>query len=227
MPTLTIQHHAVLFALLSRQAITRRGEAGKAAVLKAMTRYGNERGERMARNALDRGDELTLLNSQAYGEWRPEHPGQVESGVISGQPTLTTHISRCPWCDAWAKHGLTEYGKYYCVNIDNAWFQGFNPEFLCTPTTPAMSWGGERCEFDWGAPLSEEEIQQLAQKKQQLGDSCVRDFSFHTAHILHTVSQVLIEELGEEGQAAVAAAKSEFDSLFGPECLKSIEGIYP
>jgi len=47
-----IEHHAMLFAFLSRQAITLAGEAGKEAILKGMTKYGNERGARMAKNAL-------------------------------------------------------------------------------------------------------------------------------------------------------------------------------
>ena len=38
-----IEHHAVLFALLSKQAILLAGESGKEAILKGMTKYGNER----------------------------------------------------------------------------------------------------------------------------------------------------------------------------------------
>ena len=64
---LTIEHHAVMFALLAKHAIEISGEKGKEAILAGMTRYGNERGRRMALNALERGDKLTVLNSQAYG----------------------------------------------------------------------------------------------------------------------------------------------------------------
>lgn len=137
---LTIEHHAVMFALLAKHAIEISGEKGKEAILAGMTLYGNERGRRMALNALERSDKLTVLNSQAYGEWKPDFPGQMEFGVTCGMPVLHTYIARCAWCDAWAKHGLTEYGKYYCCNIDNAWFQGFNPEFTCTQLNPPMSW---------------------------------------------------------------------------------------
>ena len=150
---LTIEHHAVMFALLAKHAIEISGEKGKEAILAGMTLYGNERGRRMALNALERGDKLTVLNSQAYGEWKPDFPGQMEFGVTCGMPVLHTYIARCAWCDAWAKHGLTEYGKYYCCNIDNAWFQGFNPEFTCTQLNPPMSWGGDCCRFSWGDSL--------------------------------------------------------------------------
>ena len=150
---LTIEHHAVMFALLAKHTIEISGEKGKEAILAGMTRYGNERGRRMALNALERGDKLTVLNSQAYGEWKPDFPGQMEFGVTCGMPVLHTYIAKCAWCDAWAKHGLTEYGRYYCCNIDNAWFQGFNPEFTCTQLNPPMSWGGDCCRFSWGDSL--------------------------------------------------------------------------
>lgn len=38
-----------------------------------MTTYGNERGARMAANALAHGDELTTMTNQAYGEWEPDY----------------------------------------------------------------------------------------------------------------------------------------------------------
>ena len=143
-----IEHHAVLFALLSKRAIELCGEAGKASILRGMTIYGNERGQRMAANALAHGDEPNVMTNQAYGEWKPDYEGQMEFGQLRTEPTLQTYISKCAWCDAWAKHGLTEYGKYYCVNVDNAVYLGFQDKYACTPTATAMSWGGERCEFD-------------------------------------------------------------------------------
>lgn len=215
--TCKIEHHAILFALLSKNAITLAGEAGKEAILKGMTKYGNERGARMAARALAHGDELTTMTNQAYGEWKPDYAGQMDFGTIHTEPTLQTYIAKCAWCDAWKKHDLTEYGKYYCVNVDNAVYQGFRSDFVCTPTTTSLSWGGERCEFDWGHPLSAEEVIQLAEKKKTLGSSCMRDFNFHTAHLLHTVGGTLKEELGETGELAVQKGIEEYIEKFGQE----------
>ncbi|MBQ8803875.1 MAG: L-2-amino-thiazoline-4-carboxylic acid hydrolase [Tyzzerella sp.] len=215
--TCKIEHHAILFALLSKSAITLAGEAGKEAILKGMTKYGNERGARMAKNALANGDDLTTMTNQAYGEWKPDYAGQMDFGTIHTEPTLQTYIAKCAWCDAWKKHNLTEYGKYYCVNVDNAVYQGFRPDFVCTPTTTALSWGGERCEFDWGHPLTAEEVTLLAEKKKALGSSCMKDFNFHTAHLLHTVGNTLKEELGETGEIAVQKAIEEYIEKFGQE----------
>lgn len=56
-----IEHHAILFALLAKEAILECGDVGKEAILEGMTTYGNERGARMAANALAHGDELNTM----------------------------------------------------------------------------------------------------------------------------------------------------------------------
>lgn len=220
-----IEHHAMMFAFLAKHAIELCGEAGKEAILKGMTAYGKERGARMAANALAHGDELTTMTNQAYGEWKPDYDGQMEFGQLRTEPTLQTYIAKCAWCDAWKKHNITEYGKYYCVNVDNAVYQGFRPDFVCTPTTTSLSWGGERCEFDWGYPLSPEEAKELAEKKKELGSSCMKDFNFHTAHLKFTLGKVLVEALGENGKKAVEMALKEYEETFGEEYLKVLDDV--
>ncbi len=229
---LQIEHHAVLFALLARQAVELCGEKGKESILRGMTAYGEERGRRMACNARKRGDEINTMTSQAYGEWKPDFDGQMEFGQICTQPTLQTYIAKCAWCDTWKKHGLTEYGKLYCVNVDNAVYQGYQDQYVCTQVTEPMSWGGPRCEFDWGCPLTPEENEALAAKKKELGTSCMKDFTFHTAHLRAAISRTLMEDLGDDGQSAVDRALADFAELFGQACLDALdtvpeEEIYP
>lgn len=222
-----IEHHAVLFALLAKHAILECGEEGKDAILKGMTAYGNERGARMAANALAHGDALNTMTNQAYGEWQPDYNGQMEFGQLRTQPTFQTYVSKCAWCDAWKKHGLLEYGKFYCVNVDKAVYQGFRSDLVCTPTTKALSWGGDRCEFDWEYPLSDEEVRLLSIKKRELGTSCMKDFNYHTAHLKYTLSQTLEEQLGESGHLAIKKALKDYVDLFGQEYLDILEGLYP
>lgn len=215
----------MMFAFLAKHAIELCGEAGKETILKGMTAYGKERGARMAANALAHGDELTTMTNQAYGEWKPDYDGQMEFGQLRTEPTLQTYIAKCAWCDAWKKHNITEYGKYYCVNVDNAVYQGFRPDFVCTPTSTSLSWGGERCEFDWGYPLSPEEVKELAEKKKELGSSCMKDFNFHTAHLKYTLGKVLVEALGENGKKAVEMALKEYEETFGEEYLTALDDV--
>lgn len=224
--TCKIEHHATLFALLSKHAIDLCGEAGKNAILKGMTAYGNERGARMAKNALSHGDGLTTMTNQAYGEWHPDYEGQMDAGQLRIQPTLQTYVSKCAWCSAWEKHNLLDYGKYYCLNVDNAVYQGFRADFTCRHLSMPLSWGGKRCEFDWGHPLTEEENRLLAEKKQELGTSCMKDFTYHTAHILHTISQTLTEELSDDGREAVHLALKEYTGIFGREYLEILDKAY-
>ena len=173
------------------------------------------------------GDELTTMTNQAYGEWKPDYAGQMGFGTLRTEPTLQTYIAKCAWCEAWKKHNITEYGKYYCVNVDNAVYQGFRSDFVCTPTATSMSCGGKRCEFDWGHPLSQEEVKELAEKKDKLGTSCMKDFNFHTAHLKYTVSQALILNLVEKGEEAVKLALADYVDTFGQEYLDVLNGLYP
>ncbi len=222
-----IEHHAMLFAYLAKHAVETFGEKGKEVILSGMTTYGNERGARMAANALTNGDELTTMTNQAYGEWQPDYPGQMEFGQLRTEPTLQTYISKCAWCEAWKKHNITEYGKLYCVNVDNAVYQGFRSDFVCTPTTTSLSWGGTQCEFDWGHPLTPEDVENLAKKKAELGTSCMKDFNFHTAHLKYTISKALIDTFSEEGEQIVAAALKDYVDTFGQEYLDVLDGLYP
>lgn len=215
----------MLFAFLAKHAIELCKETGKEAILAGMTAYGNERGARMAANALAHGDELTTMSNQAYGEWKPDYEGQMEFGQLRTEPTLRTYISKCAWCDAWEKHNITEYGKYYCVNVDNAVYQGFRPDFVCTPVSTSLSWGGRRCEFDWGHPLSPEDTVRLAEKKKELGTSCMKDFNFHTAHLKYTLCKTLVNTLGEDGERIVKAALKDYADTFGKEYLDILDTI--
>ena len=80
----------MLFAFLAKHAIELCGERGKEAILSGMTAYGRERGARMAANALARGDELTTMTNQAYGEWKPDYDGQMDFGQLRTEPIFSS-----------------------------------------------------------------------------------------------------------------------------------------
>lgn len=221
-----IEHHAVLFALLSKYAMTLAGGEGKEAIQAGMISYGKERGARMAANAAAHGDELTTMTNQVYGEWIPDYEGQMEAGWLQTEPTFQTYVTKCPWCDAWIKHGLLKYGKYYCVNVDKAVYQGFRPDFVCRILTDTLSFGGTRCEFDWGHPMTLEDVRNLEKRKSEIGTSCTKDFNFHTAHLLHTVGNTLKERLKDVGAEAVQRAIDEYIQIFGQEYFDILKDLY-
>ena len=217
MAELRIENQAMMFAFLSRAAIEAKGEEGRKAIQAGMIRYGRERGARMAERARKAGDPVDLWTNQAYGEWKPDYAGQMEFGMLRSEPTYQTYIAKCAWCEAWKKYDILEYGREYCVNVDAAVYEGFGCGAVCTPLTTSMSWGGERCDFDWGKPLSEEELKMMADKKAELGTSAMRDFNFHTAHIYFSVADELRKAFPEESKAMIDRAVSDYIALFGQE----------
>lgn len=220
----TIEHHAILFALFSKYTIKGLGEKGKEIIYTAVENYGHERGKRMANRAVDNGDDLDFVNSQAYGEWVPEE-GQMEFGILKVEPEFISSVTKCEWCRAWKKHNLLDYGKYYCINIDSAVFNGFNEKFHMQVTSN-LSFGADHCEFHWGNSVNEEQAKKLAQKKAELGTSCTKDFNFHTAHLLCSISQTLENELGEDGKSIINQVLDKYVELFGKEYLDVLDGQY-
>ena len=212
-----IENQAMMFAFLSRAVITAKGEDGRAAIQEGMIRYGRERGARMAARARANGDPVDLWTNQAYGEWQPDYPGQMEFGTLRTEPTFQTYISKCAWCEAWKKNDILEYGREYCVHVDEAVYEGFGCGAVCTPVAPAMSRGGSRCEFDWGKPLHEAEVKMIADKKAELGGSAVRGFDYHTAHIFYTVTAVIRESFADEAEEMIDRAVRDYIDLFGRE----------
>ena len=219
-----IEHHATLFALLSKAIIKAKGEEGREDIVKAITQYAAERGQRMAASALANGEALDLVSSIAYGEWVAD-PNEIDVRVEQTTPSYITQTLLCPWVTAWNKHNLMEYGKYYCLTVDDAIYSGFNPDFKCTVYS-TISWGDDKCRFDWNQPLSDEESQRLAAKKAALGMTVKRDFNFHAAHLLHTVSGYLSDKYPADGAVIIGRALTEFADLFGGEYLLALIGAY-
>lgn len=222
----TIEQHAVILALLAKYALHYAGDAGKDAFISGVTRVGVERGTRMAARAILRGDKLDYVNYQAYSEWN-SLPGQMNFVTVQTWPETVTEGRKCAWNEAWHKYGLEDYGKYFCVTIDAAIIEGFNPAFHCDIRSN-MSWGARCCEFHWGIPMSEADQERLAAKRAELGDSCIKNFDYHIGHVLHSIGDELRSALGEEaGRRIVERAVFEFTKMFGREYAVSFENIYP
>ena len=181
----------------------------------------------MAERARKAGDPVDLWTNQAYGEWKPDYAGQMEFGMLRSEPTYQTYIAKCAWCDAWKKNDILEYGREYCVNVDAAVYEGFGCGAVCTPISTSMSWGGERCDFDWGKPLSEEEIKMISEKKAGLGTGAMRDFSFHTAHIYFSIADELRRHFPEESEAMIEKAVADYIDLFGQEAYDCLLEFSP
>jgi hypothetical protein len=222
-----IEQHAVLYALLVREALGH-GKAGDKAARDATARYGRERGARMAQKAIANGDELTRANYRLYKEWRPPQEGLMVPGPVPQKtPSFITQQVRCEWAESWKRHGLREFGKMYCRYVDRYLCRGWSEDYEVQITT-LLSEGDDRCTFDWGYALTPELEKELSQKSAVLGDKYARNFDYHTGHLLHAMTSEFTEQLGAKaGETICSAALKAFEKKFGKDCAVVIQETFP
>lgn len=207
----TPAHHALLFAWLSRAVIEQVGrDRGERVIRKAIRRYGEERGLRMALRAQGDGNTLSMTNYMAYGEWKA-NPEETEQTLFAEDAGIRMEVHRCPWHRAWEEAGIMEYGRLYCLEIDTALARGFNPE-LTLEVNSTLSNDGRNCEFVF------RQAEGIVKKKEK-----EMPWPYHLGHLYWTMSRVIAEELGEEGQQASHTALERFTAQCGREATLLIE----
>ena len=212
----TPTHHAMLFAWLSRALIQRAGEEkGARIVRQSVRRYGEQRGRLMALRAQANGHPLTMANYVAYSEWEGGKDDSLQE-VAERAPDTRVLIHRCPWNNAWAENDLTPYGRYYCLEVDEALVRGFNPD-LRLDVKSTLPNDDSSCEFAFrDANLSFFNYLGLAYKKAfKPGKKAIMPWRYHLGHLYKTMSQVFVEEMGTVGQEAADAALGEFAAEYG------------
>lgn len=210
-----IDDHAVLYALLVKNAEAACGANGLEAATKGTILYARERGLRMAMRCLADGRPLTPRNYLIYGEWIDDR--QWSDLKPGGLRPLVLNFHRCGWSATWKKYGLEKYGAVYCAWIDQELVRGFNPEnsLRIDKTRPQ---GADICSFGFpGAEFaSEDELKADSALKAELRQRNVKDFLYHTAHLLSALQRTYMIELGlPRANAVVAAAIGEYTEHFG------------
>ena len=207
----TAQHHALLFAWIARETIARVGEEVASPVLcAAVRRYGEQRGRRMALRAQQDGQPLSMATCLSYREW--EVPaGEMQQTGVPWRGDLRVQVRRCCWATTWQQEGLTEYGKYYCQEIDKALVRGFNPE-LVVDVKGTRTNGSRMCELVYHGAFEGTLVHEETQRGQE---QRTLPWNYHTAHLYATMSAGLQGELGSAGVVASQAALETFTSRFG------------
>lgn len=219
----TEKHHAILFALISRQAQQQLGEeAGQSAMRQAVRRYGEQRGRRMALRALKDGEPLSMTSFMTYGEWRSK-TGEAEQQASEEPPDIHMLMPRCPWANAWVESGLLPFGRLYCQEIDHALIRGFNPQ-LTLDVIATQPNDGVPCEFIYRAASlpSGGTLDDIRQTSARLANRTVMPWEYHCAHLYQTCSQELIQSFGEAGAASAEAALAEFAARYGEAAVQGI-----
>jgi len=217
----TAAHHALLFAWLSEAVLARVGrEDGEALMRRAVRRYGEERGRRMAVRAEADGEPLSMANFIAYGEL-PATPEAFESASEAEGGTIRKTISTCPWHTTWAEHDLMIHGRLYCLEIDQALVRGFNPA-LRLEVTYTQPNDGVPCEFVFH-DASEPGLER----------GRVMPWAYHLGHLYGTMAEVIVEGLGQKGAAATQEALTRFREQYGEEAAavvlqyREVDFAYP
>ena len=209
--TLTETHHALLFAWIARAIVEQVGqEPGEAAVRKAVRRYGEQRGGRMALRAGADDREWSMTNFRVYGEWQASDPAHSESEKLEIAPDFHNKVVRCPWNTTWVEADLLPYGRLYCLEIDAALARGFNPD-LTLEVHRTLANDGEPCEFVYreaGEPVA--------------AAGRVRSWNYHSGHLYWTMRAVLAQELGDAGIAAAQHALKTFAERCGQDLADAV-----
>ena len=216
-------HHALLFALISRSVIEGVGEQkGEAIIRKAVRQYGQERGHRMALRAQANKHALNMTNYIAYNEYK-NSPGGMEQKIIEKVPHARVRISKCPWHTTWKENELLAYGRFYCLEIDEAVVRGFNPA-LQLDVHGTQTNGAAQCEFLFhDANLTILNYLLIGYRKAvKPGAKAVLPWDYHTGHLFKTLEEVVVEELGAERQRAIDTALVEFADRFGEQALQKV-----
>ena len=208
--------HALLFGWIARGVVQAVGEArGEALLRRAVRVYGAQRGHRMALRAAQDGETLNMRSYMLYGEWSAP-AGAMHSEDLEGDPHLRSRVYRCPWSSAWREEGLLPYGKYYCMEIDEALVRGFNPA-LRLDVGGTLSGGAACCEFVLhDAELTPEHATQMEARQQALGDRARMPWEYHCAHLYWSLAETL------QMDAVLAEALLAFGERYGEAAVQAI-----
>jgi len=226
--TFSPKHHALLFAWMSREVVERAGEErGEEVMRKAVQRYGQQRGKRMALRAQANEQDVTLnmFDFLVYGEWEAKDEEAHERVVLETEPNFHVKVTKCPWNDAWKEGDLSSFGRFYCLEVDHALIDGFNPK-LKLEVNATLPNDQKECDFVfYDAQLSPENMGLLEMCRAEVHDKAVMPWDYHLGHLYKTVGEVVIEELGQKGKEAIKAAMKEFAVQFGEETAGIVEGF--
>ena len=221
-----VEHHAMLFAWIAREAVERFGEAGEEAVLQGVRAYGEQRGRRMALRAGADGHPNDLVGYLIYGEL---NFGEAENEfvIVQKRPYLRVEAHRCSWHATWSRRGVLAYGRLYCREIDTAIMRGYNPDFDFG-VTGTLTGGAPCCTFHYRSQgLGLWNALRYAIGKRRVGSRATKPWDYHAGHIYRTFRETLREAFGEAGGQAVEAALRTFAREYGEDRaqrVRSFEG---
>ena len=220
----TARHHALLFVCVAKSVIKGIGdEKGETLIRKAVRKYGEQRGKRMALRAKEYGHDLTMDNYLAYGEWEvPKN--DMDFKLTEKNPHARLIVYKCPWYETWKENNLLDYGQYFCKEIDAALVRGFNPDLVLEVNSTQTN-DKKPCDFLFkDAGLSFFKILGLVYKKKiNPGKKVIMPWEYHTGHLYKTMGEVIRQELGDQVDKIMETALNDFISYYSEKYIAVIK----
>ena len=133
-----------IFCTLAEEVINEFGDKGRDAIAKAVIKYGEERGHRIAELVKSQGKELNIKNFFIYGDLDSSSILKMKPKIVDGNPEII--IRDCVFCNACRDWDKEDYGKLYCEYVDHAILKGYNPD-LILELPSRMTMGDKKCHF--------------------------------------------------------------------------------
>lgn len=220
----TAQHHALLFSCIVKAIFINTGKKNREILIrKAIRKYGEQRGKRMALRAEKNGHNLDVVSYFAYGEWVvPKN--ELDLKLIEKKPDARLNIFKCPWHSVWKEKNLLEYGKYFCKEIDAALVFGFNPDLEIIVNSTQTN-GDKLCDFIFkDAQITFlKTIDLLYKKKITPGADAIMPWEYHAGHLFKTFGEVIKQDLGVLADKIIEDALVDFIDFSSTDHIKIIK----
>ncbi len=216
--------HPVIFGYLVDETVALCGEEGAKAVREAVRMYGARRGRRMAEKAKQNGYVNNLLGYLLFGEFDLSEVGNVYT-MKRTEPFLEVHMTECFWHKLWTAHGLLEFGKFYCKDIDTSLISGFNGG-VRFDAQDRFTTGDNLCKFmyqDW--PFTDTIVTEFLQKSKEIAKIACKPWEYHTADLYQALSSIISRNCGSTGDEALQRGLLRFGKQFGEDALEQLTRI--
>ncbi len=214
-------HHATLIGLFFLALRNRRGEAGIECFKRAIKRYAEQRGQRMALRAKSHGFEADFSAYFSHGEWAPTQPPKLAGKSFSDKDDWVILNPECLWLSTFQEMELPECAKVYCALIDTHLLKGFNPKLKLEVTSFLHS--SEYCTFQWkNANLTAEDWKQIGEIKTRFENENVKLFDYHTGHVWKTFQEEMLKDEDDQNLVVLNQIAKAFETKFGKKAMERI-----
>ena len=165
----------------------------------------------MAIRSLADGNSPSTASFIGYREWKV-NPGDIEQDIVAKAQNIEMRVFKCPWCTAWEENDLVEFGRFYCLEIDEAVLRGFNLE-LKMDVVGVRPNGVDFCEFVF---------YDMNEKPPNPGENAVMPWDYHTGHLYAAAGGVINKELGPKSTDAINSAFENFHECFGGNAARIV-----